>query len=85
MRAHVVDIFLKLTSGAKKSISYRGSRGHSVAVIQDPSQPLKTLPAGRLQDRPTITVSWGRGLPPSEKNLARFCSVNKSKVLNFLL
>jgi hypothetical protein len=42
-RAHVIGIFLKLTSGAKRGISYRGSRGHSVAVRQDPTQLLKIL------------------------------------------
>jgi hypothetical protein len=84
-RAHVVGIFLKLTSGAKKGISYRGSRGHSVAVRQDPSQLLKILPTRRLQDHTTINVSWNRGSPPSEENLARFCSVDKAKVLNALL
>jgi hypothetical protein len=84
-RAHVVGIFLKLTSGAKKGISYRGSRGHSVAVRQDPSQLLKILPTRRLRDHTTITVSWDRGTPPSEENLARFCSVDKTKVLNALL
>jgi hypothetical protein len=47
-QAHLVGIFLKLTSSAKKGISYRGSRGHSVAVRQDPSQLLKILPARRL-------------------------------------
>lgn len=84
-RAHVVGIFLKLTSGAKKGISYRGSRGHSVAVRQDPSELLKILPTRRLQDHTTITVSWDRGSPPSEENLGRFCSVDKAKVLNALL
>ncbi|KAH8650289.1 hypothetical protein BGZ60DRAFT_550735 [Tricladium varicosporioides] len=84
-RAHVVGIFLKLTSGAKSGISYRGSRGHSVAVRQDPSELLKILPAARLRDHTTITVSWDRGAPPSEENLARFCSVNKAKVVNALL
>jgi hypothetical protein len=84
-RAHVVGIFLKLTSGAKRGISYRGSRGHSVAVRQDPSELLKILPTTRLQDHTTITVSWDRGSPPSEENLARFCSVDKVKVLNALL
>ncbi|KAH8650298.1 hypothetical protein BGZ60DRAFT_389297, partial [Tricladium varicosporioides] len=84
-RAHVVGIFLKLTSGAKRGISYRGSRGHSVAVRQDPSGLLKILPAARLQDHTTITVSWDRGAPPSEENLARFCSVDKAKVVNALL
>lgn len=84
-RAHVVGIFLKLTSGAKKGISYRGSRGHSVAVRQDPSQLLKILPTRRLQDHTTITVSWDRASPPSEENLARFCSISKAKVLNALL
>jgi hypothetical protein len=38
-----------------------------------------------LQDHTTITVSWDRGTPPSEENLARFCSVNKAKVLHALL
>jgi hypothetical protein len=84
-RAHVVGIFLKLTSGAKSGISYRGSRGHSVAVRQDPSELLKILPAARLRDHTTITVSWDRGAPPSEENLARFCSVDKAKVVNALL
>ena len=84
-RAHVIGIFLKLTSGAKKGISYRGSRGHSVAVRQDPSGLLRILPAKRLQDHTTITVSWDRGTPPSDDNLARFCSVNKAKVLDALL
>jgi hypothetical protein len=84
-RAHVVGIFLKLTSGAKKGISYRGSRGHSVAVRQDPSELLKILPTRRLQDHTSITVSWDRGTPPSEENLARFCSVDKAKVVNALL
>jgi hypothetical protein len=32
VRAHVIGIFLKLITGAKKGISYRGSCGHSVAV-----------------------------------------------------
>jgi hypothetical protein len=84
-RAHVIGIFLKLTSGAKKGMSYRGSRGHSVAVRQDPSSLLKILPAKRLRDHTTITVSWDRGTPPSEENLARFCSVDKAKVLDALL
>ena len=84
-RAHVVGIFLKLTSGAKSGSSYRGSRGHSVAVRQDPSELLKILPAARLRDHTTITVSWDRGAPPSEENLARFCSVDKAKVANALL
>ena len=84
-RAHVIGIFLKLTSGAKGGISYRGSRGHSVAVRQDPSELLKILPAARLRDHTTITVSWDRAAPPSEKNLARFCSVDKAKVVNALL
>ena len=84
-RAHVVGIFLKLTSGAKSGISYRGSRGHSVAVRQDPSELLKILPATKLRDHATITVSWDRGSPPSEENLARFCSVDKAKVVNALL
>jgi len=84
-RAHVLGVFLKLTSGAKRGMSYRGSRGHSVAVRQDPSGLLKILPTRRLRDHTTITVSWDRGTPPSEKNLALFCSVNKEKVLNALL
>jgi hypothetical protein len=84
-RAHVLGVFLKLTSGAKRGMSYRGSRGHSVAVRQDPSGLLKILPARRLRDHTTITVSWDRGTPPSEENLARFCSVNKAKVSNALL
>ncbi len=84
-QAHVVGIFLKLTLGAKRGISYRGSRGHSVAVRQDPSELLKILPTARLRDHTTITVSWDRGTPPSEENLARFCSVDKAKVLNALL
>lgn len=84
-RAHVIGIFLKLTSGARQGISYRGSRGHSVAVRQDPTQLLRILPTRRLQDHTTITVSWDRGSPPSEENLARFCSVDKTKVLNALL
>ena len=83
-RAHVLGVFLKLTSGAKRGMSYRGSRGHSVAVRQDPSGLLKIL-TRRLRDHTTITVSWDRGTPPSEENLARFCSVNKEKVLNALL
>ncbi|KAH9222191.1 hypothetical protein DL95DRAFT_286521 [Leptodontidium sp. 2 PMI_412] len=41
-RAHVIGIFLKLTSGAKGGIGYRGSRGHSEAVRQDPNELLKT-------------------------------------------
>ncbi|KAH6665582.1 hypothetical protein B0J14DRAFT_569180 [Halenospora varia] len=36
-RAHVISMFLKLTSGAQKGISYRGSRGYCVAVKQDPN------------------------------------------------
>ena len=84
-RAHVVGIFLKLTSGAKSGISYRGSRGHSVAVRKDPRELLKILPAARLRDHTTITVSWDRGSPPSKENLARFCAVDKAKVVNALL
>lgn len=84
-RAHVLGVFLKLTSGAKRGMSYRGSRGHSVAVRQDPSGLLKILPTRRLRDHTTITVSWDRGTPPSEENLARFCSVNKEKVSSALL
>ncbi len=84
-RAHVIGIFLKLTSGAKAGISYRGSRGHSVAVRQDPSKLLKILPSARLRDHTTITVSWDRGTPPSEENLARFFSVDKAKVVDAFL
>jgi hypothetical protein len=84
-RAHVISLFLKLTSGAKRGISYRGSCGYCVAVRQDPSALLKILLARRLQDHTTITVSWDRGTPPSEENLACFCLVNKAKVLNALL
>jgi hypothetical protein len=84
-RAHVLGVFLKLTSGAKRGMSYRGSRGHSVAVRQDPSRLLKILPTRRLRDHITITVSWDRGTPPSEENLVRFCSVNKARVSNALL
>jgi hypothetical protein len=80
-RAHVIGAFLKLTSGAQKGISYRGARGHYVAVKQDPSNLLSILPTKRLQDHTTITVSWEKETPPSEENLARFCSVNKNKVL----
>ena len=84
-RAHVIGAFLKLTSGAQKGISYRGARGHYVAVKQDPSNILSILPTKRLQDHTTITVSWEKETPPSEENLARFCSVNKHKVLQALL
>jgi hypothetical protein len=84
-RAHVIGAFLKLTSGAQKGISYRGARGHYVAVKQDPSNILSILPIKRLQDHTTITVSWEKETPPSEENLARFCSVNKNKVLQALL
>jgi hypothetical protein len=84
-RAHVIGAFLKLTSGAQKGTSYRGARGHYVAVKQDPSNILSILPTKRLQDHTTITVSWEKETPPSEENLARFCSVNKNKVLQALL
>jgi hypothetical protein len=84
-RAHVIGAFLKLTSGAQKGISYRGARGHYVAVKQDPSNILSILPTKRLQDHTTITVSWEKETPSSEENLARFCSVNKNKVLQALL
>lgn len=84
-RAHVIGAFLKLTSGAQKGISYRGARGHYVAVKQDPSNILSILPTKRLQDHATITVNWEQETPPSEENLARFCSVNKNKVLQALL
>jgi hypothetical protein len=78
-------LFLKLTFGAKRGISYRGSCGYCVAVRQDPSTLLKILLARRLQDYITITVSWDRGTLLLEENLARFCLVNKAKVLNALL
>jgi hypothetical protein len=77
-------MFLKLTSSAKRGIGYRGSRGHCVAIKQDLSELLRILPARGLQDYTTITVSWDRGTPPSE-NLARFCAVDKAKVLYALL
>jgi hypothetical protein len=85
VRAHIIGIFLKLISGAKGGISYRGSRGYSVTVRQDPSELLKILPSIRLRDHTTITVSWDRGTPPSEENLVRFCSIDKVKVVNALL
>lgn len=56
-RAHVIGAFLKLASSARKGISYRGARGHYVAVKQDPSNILSILPTKRLQDYTTITVS----------------------------
>jgi hypothetical protein len=84
-RAPVIGAFLKLTSGAQRGISYRGERGHYVAVKQDPSNILSILPTKRLQDHTTITVTWEQETPPSEENLARFCSVNKNKVLHTLL
>jgi hypothetical protein len=84
-QAHVIGIFLKLTSGAKSGISYRGSRGHSVAIRQDPSKLPMILLAARLQDYMTITVSWDRRALLSEENLAQFCSVDKAKVVNALL
>lgn len=64
-RVHVIGAFLKLTSGAQKGISYRGGRGHYVAVKQDPSNILSILPTRRLKNHTTITVSWERGAPPS--------------------
>ncbi len=39
-RVHVISKFLKLTSSAKLDISYRGSRGHHVALKQDHSNLL---------------------------------------------
>jgi len=54
-------------------------------VRQDPSELLKILPATRLRDHMTITVSWDRGIPPLEENLIRFYSINKAKVVNALL
>jgi hypothetical protein len=84
-RAHVIGAFLKLTSGAQKGISYRGGRGHYVAVKQDPSNLLMILPTRKLLSHTTITVSWEQKTPPSEENLARFCSVDKNKVLRALL
>lgn len=56
-RAHIIGTFLKLTSGTQKGISYRGGRGHYVAIKQDPSNILSILPTKRLQDHTTITVS----------------------------
>ena len=84
-RAHVIGAFLKLTSGAQKGIGYRGGRGHYVAIKQDPSNLLTILPARDLLAHTTITVSWDQGSPPSEENLAHFCSVDKNKVLLALL
>jgi hypothetical protein len=84
-RAHVIGTFLKLTSGAQKGSGYRGGRGHYVAVKQDPSNLLTILPTRDLIAHTTITVSWEKETPPSEDNLARFCSVDKSKVLLALL
>lgn len=78
-RAHVIGSFLKLTSGAQKCISYRGARGHYVAVKQDPSNILTILPTKRLQDRTTITVSWERDSPPSEENLAMKTHIQKTQ------
>jgi len=57
IQVYVIGIFLKLISGTKKSISYRGSRGYSIAVRQDPSKLLKILPTIRLRDYTTITVN----------------------------
>jgi hypothetical protein len=84
-RAHVIGAFLKLTSGAQKGAGYRGGRGHYVAVKQDPSNLLTILPTRDLLAHTTITVSWEKETPPSEDNLARFCSVDKNKVLLALL
>jgi hypothetical protein len=81
-RAHVIGAFLKLTSGTQKGISYRGARCHYIAVKQDPSNILPILPTKRLRDHTTITVSWEQETLPAEENLARFCSVNKNKVLH---
>ncbi|RFU24294.1 Nucleoside-triphosphate phosphatase, partial [Scytalidium lignicola] len=84
-RVYVIGAFLKLTSGAQKGISYKGAQGHYIAIKQDPSNILSILPIKRLQDYTTITVSWEQETPPSEENLACFCSVNKNKVLQALL
>jgi hypothetical protein len=84
-RAHVIGAFLKLTSGAQKAAGYRGGRGHYVAIKQDPSNLLTILPTRDLLAHTTITVSWEKETPPSEDNLARFCSVDKNKVLLALL
>jgi hypothetical protein len=54
-------------------------------VRQDPSELLKILLAARLRDYITITVSWDREALLSEENLARFCTVDKAKVVNALL
>jgi hypothetical protein len=66
-------------------VGYRGGRGHYVAVKQDPSNLLTILPTRDLLAHTTVTVSWERETPPSEDNLARFCSVEKNKVLRALL
>ena len=84
-RAHVIGAFLKLTSGAQKGISYRGGHSHYVAVKQDPSNLLMILPTRKLLTHTSITVSWEQNMPPSEENLAQFCSVDKNKVLHALL
>jgi hypothetical protein len=47
-RAYILGMFLKLILGVKKGISYRGSRGYSVTVRQDPSRLLKILLTRRL-------------------------------------
>ncbi len=52
---------------------------------QDPSKLLKILLATRLRDYTTITVSQDRKALLSKENLARFCSVNKAKVVDALL
>jgi hypothetical protein len=56
-----------------------------VAVKQDPSNLLAILPTRDLLAHTTITVSLEKETPPSEENLARFCSVDKNKVLLALL
>jgi hypothetical protein len=84
-RAHVIGAFFKLTSGAQKGAGYRGSRGHFVALKQDPNDLLKILPTQSLLAHISNTVSWETETPPSGDNLARFCSVGKNKVLLALL
>jgi hypothetical protein len=83
--AYVIGAFLKLISSAQKGTSYKEAHGYYVTVKQDPSNILLILPAKQLQDHTTIIVSWEKETLPLEENLARFCSVNKNKVLQALL
>lgn len=48
LRAYIISIFLKLTSGAKNMINYRGSRSHSIITRQNPNEFLKILLVIRL-------------------------------------